>query len=245
METSYSFLLVHGSWHEGSAWDDVVHHLEEAGHRAYAPTVAGHGPGVNKDVTHADCVDSIVEYVEREDLSDFVLVGHSFGGTVIAKVAERMPDRISRLVFQNAFVPEDGSSLADEIPPHIQELFETLAAQSDDNTIMLPYEIWRDGFIGDSDESLARETYEYLSPEPYAPLVASLDLSTFYGLEIPSSYLYCTEDVALPPGPEWGWHPRMSNRLGVYRLVTMPGSHETMFTDPSGLAESILKAGRE
>jgi hypothetical protein len=37
----------------------------------------------------------------------------------------------------------------------------------------------------------------------------------------------------------------MTNRLGLYRLVGMPGSHEVMFTNPSGLAEKIVEAGRD
>lgn len=245
MSDQYTFLLVHGSWHDGSAWDDVSSHLRESGHEAYAPTLAGHGTGVDKDVDHADCVDSVVTFAEENGLDDFVLVGHSFGGTVVSKVAERIPDRIRRLVFQNAFVLEDGNSLMDEVPPHYRELFTTLADQSDDDTVMLPYDVWREVFINDGDETLAKETHEYLSPEPFGPFTEELDLETFYSLDIPSSYVYCTEDVALPPGSEWGWHPRMSNRLGMYRYVELPGSHETMFTNPSGLADAIVKAGRD
>ena len=62
-------------------------------------------------------------------------------------------------------------------------------------------------------------------------------------LEI-ESYLYCSEDMAVPQG-EWGWHPRMSSRLGLFRLVQMPGSHEVMFSNPAGLAEKIIAAGRD
>jgi hypothetical protein len=47
----------------------------------------------------------------------------------------------------------------------------------------------------------------------------------------------------MPPG-EWGWHPRLSSRLGTYRLVQMPGSHELMFSNPVGLADKIPEAGR-
>jgi hypothetical protein len=72
-----------------------------------------------------------------------------------------------------------------------------------------------------------------------------LDLKQFYSLPIPKSYLYCTEDNVLPQGEQWGWHPRMSNRLGLFRLVQMPGSHEVMFSNPVGLAEKIIVAGRD
>ncbi|MGI0029345.1 MAG: hypothetical protein ACREAQ_06520, partial [Nitrososphaera sp.] len=104
--------------------------------------------------------------------------------------------------------------------------------------------IWREAFINDADLELATSTYASLSPEPYQLFNDKLDLKKFYSLEIPRSYLNCTEDIALPPG-EWGWHPRMSSRLGLFRLVQMPGSHEALFTNPRGLAEKIVEAGRD
>lgn len=240
-----TFVLVHGSWHDGSAWDPVIAHLEDLGHTAYGPTVAGHGNGVNKAVTHDDCVTSIRDYIVERDLSDVVLLGHSFGGTVIARVAEEVPDRLRRLIFWNAFVPEQSNSLLDECPPNYRDLFAQLAEASEDNTVLLPFEIWRDAFIQDGDLDLAQSAYEKLSSEPYQPFVDKLDLTRFYGMQqLPKSYLNCTEDMALPQG-EWGWHPRMSNRLGLYRLVQMPGSHEVIFSNPEGLAEKIIEAGRD
>jgi pimeloyl-ACP methyl ester carboxylesterase len=242
--SEYQFVLVHGSWHDGSLWGPVADRLRELGHAVETPTIAGHGQGVDKAVTHEDCVRSIVDAIADPGLTDVVLVGHSFGGTIIAKVAEQIPERLRRLVFWNAFVPEDGHSLNDEVPPVFREMFDALAARTDDDTVMLPYPIWREAFINDADEALARSAYERLSPEPYQPFRAKLDLKAFYSLELPRSYLNCLEDISLPPG-EWGWHPRMSSRLGLYRLVQMPGSHEVIFTNPTALADKIVEAGRD
>lgn len=239
-----TFVLVHGSWHDGPLWGPVVEHLEAMGHTAHAPTVAGHGKNVEKNVNHNDCVRSIVDYVEENQLTDFVLLGHSFGGTVIARVAEEIPERLRRLVFWNAFVPQAGNSQMDELPPHYREMFTTLAAASGDNTVTLPFDTWREAFIQDADLETAQRTYDQLSPEPLQPILDKLDLKRFYQLETPKTYLNGTEDTALPPG-EWGWHPRMSSRLGLHRLVQLPGSHEVMFTNPKLLAEKIVEAGRD
>ncbi len=238
------FVLVHGSWHDGSAWDAVIQNLCNKGHHAHNPTIAGHGKGVDKGVNHVQCTTSITDYIVDEGLTDIILVGHSFGGTVIAKVAERIPDRIKRLVFWNAFVVEDGNSLNDELPPHYRDLFAELASASRDNTVKMPFSIWHQAFINDADMDLARATYEQLSTEPYQPFIDKLDLKRFYSLNIPKSYLNCVDDIALPQG-EWGWHPRMSNRLGLYRLVQMPGSHEALFTAPRTLADKLIEAGCE
>ena len=242
--TEYRFVLVHGSWHDGSAWKQVADQLDAAGHHVTAPTIAGHGKDADRDISHDDCVRSIVDHIVDSDLEDVVLVGHSFGGTVIARVAGEIPERIRRLVFWNAFVPEDGNALTDEIPPHYQELFESLANASGDNTVALPWPIWREAFINDADQELARSSFETLSPEPYRCFTDKLDLDGFYASKIPRSYLNCTEDIALPPG-KWGWHPRFSARLGLCRLVQMPGSHEVMFTNPTLLAQKIVEAGRD
>jgi len=75
-----TFVVIHGSWHDGSAWKGVARRLEELGHVAHAPTTAGHGKGVDKNATHSDAVKSVVDFVIERDLNDFVLVGHSSGG---------------------------------------------------------------------------------------------------------------------------------------------------------------------
>jgi pimeloyl-ACP methyl ester carboxylesterase len=239
-----TFVLVHGSWRDGSVWNRVIDRLQHHGHNAFGPTVAGHGKGVCKQVSHAQSTRSIVDFIVSRDLTDIVLLGHSYGGTIISKVVEVIPERVRRLVFWNGFVLNDGSTLLEAVPPHYRALFEQLAEASPDNTVMLPFSIWREAFINDADLDVARASYEQLSAEPYQQMTEPLDLRKFYTLDTPRSYLNGTEDIALPQG-EWGWHPRMSSRLGLYRLVQMPGSHEVIFTDPNGLADKIVEAGRD
>lgn len=239
-----TYVLIHGSWHDGDTWHDVAEAIRAQGNEVHTPTVAGHGKNAPKAVSHNDCVQSIVDYIHDRDLREVVLLGHSFGGTVIARVAEEVPERLSRLIFWNAFVPNPGNSLLDEVPPHYRAMFTDLAAASGDNTITLPFPVWREAFIQDADLAFATETYKLLSSEPFQPLCDKLDLTRFYQFETPRSYLNGTEDIALPPG-EWGWHPRMSGRLGLCRLVQLPGSHEVMFTNPTLLASKIIEAGRD
>lgn len=239
-----TYVLVHGSWHDGALWHEVAEPLRSAGHEVHTPTIAGHGTGVDKNVNHDDCVRSIAEYLAVNDLTDVVLLGHSFAGTVIARVAEEAPDRLRRLIFWNAFVPAPGNSLFDEIPPHYRELFSQLADSSPDYTVSLPWPIWREVFIQDADLALAESTFAKLSSEPFQPLLDKLPLTDFYATTIPKSFINGTEDIAMPPG-EWGWHPRMSSRLGMYRLVQLPGSHEVMFSNAALLAQKIVEAGRD
>ncbi len=240
----YTFVLIHGAWHDGSLWAPVAEHLRRLGHIVHTPTVAGHGKSADKNVSHADGVKSIVDYITGNGLEGFVLLGHSFGGTIVSRVAEAVPTRIRRLIYWNAFVLLDGESIADVSPPHYNTMMDGIAAASGDNTVMLPFPVWREAFVNDGDLETAQRTFDALSREPYRMLTDKLDLRTFPSLEIPRSYLNCTEDTAMPPGP-FAWHPRFSSRLGLHRLVQMPGSHEVMFTHPSLLAEKIVEAGRD
>lgn len=239
-----NFVLVHGAWHDGSCWDGVRAALESAGHAVRTPTLAGHGPDADLRATHADCAQGVVDCIVGQSLEDVVLVGHSFGGTVIQKVAEAIPERLARLVFLNAFVLRDGESLVDALPEDYARVFEVAARRSGDGTMVVPFEVFRDMFIGDADLATARRVHAGLRPIALALFAEQLDLKKFARLETPRSYLNCTEDIAFPQHAG-GWHPGMSGRLGVFRLVQMPGSHESMYTRPAALADKLIEAGRD
>ncbi|MGE5445263.1 MAG: alpha/beta fold hydrolase [Ignavibacteriales bacterium] len=240
---SKTFVLIHGTWHGGWAWQAVIRQLEARGHRAYAPTLTGHGSGDKRaGITHQDCVDSVVSYIRQHDLQDVILVGHSFGGTVVSKVVEYLPSRIKRLIFLDAFVLDDNESVYDNLPDALIQLLNQLAQSSLDNTTLLPWEVWRDHFIQDASEEVARALWEQLAPSPNQPNLEKLSLKTFYSLNIPKSYIASRQDLTLPPGC---FHPRMSSRLGAFKFVEMDGSHEVMFTRPTELSDKIIGASSE
>lgn len=112
-----TFVLVHGAWHGGWCWQRVSDLLTRQGHTVHAPTLTGVGershlssPSINL-TTH---VLDIVNEVKWKDLNNFVLCGHSYGGMVITGAAEQIGNRISSIVYLDAFLPENGQSL-DEI----------------------------------------------------------------------------------------------------------------------------------
>jgi pimeloyl-ACP methyl ester carboxylesterase len=235
-----TFVLIHGSWHGGWAWQGVVRQLSKRGHRAEAPTLAGHGPGTMRlGIAHQDCVRGVVSYIQQQRLKEVVLVGHSFGGSVIQKVAEEIPGLIERTVFLDALIVEDGHCVFDELPAEYVALFNGLAGTSTDNTMLVPWEVWRDNFMQDAPEREAHSVWEQLSPEPNQVNLDRLDLKRFYSLSIPKSFIYCRQDNALPPGC---FHPQMSSRLGQFKLLEMDGSHEVMFTRAEELADKIIEA---
>src|SRR6267142_2433742 len=122
-EDSYTFVLVHGGCHDGTLWQPVIERLEQLGHTAYSPTVAGHGKDVPKNVTHAELTKSIVDFIVGRDLTDFILVGHGYAGTIISKVVEVIPERVRRLVFWSAYVLNDGE------PDLVQRAYDQLSPE--------------------------------------------------------------------------------------------------------------------
>ena len=165
---------------------------------------------------HRDAVASAVDYVLREDLTDFVLLGHSDGGTTISRMAEEMPERIWRLAYWNAFVLNDGESIESVSPPHYKQLMDSIAASGahGPGAVKLPFPVWREAFMNDADLALAGNTYELTTPHPLRTLTDPVELKSFHELQIPRSYLNCTEDIAMPPG-EYAWCPRFPARLGL------------------------------
>ncbi|GGH20729.1 salicylate esterase [Paenibacillus segetis] len=245
-EQQLTFVLVHGSWADAHFWDGVAEVLRSQGHIVYTPEYAGHGNDPNKNVTHAMITKSVVDFITRHNLHNIVLVGHSFGGSVIQKVAEQIPDRIKRLVFWDAFVLKDGESVADELPPQTRQGFEQLRASSKDDTIMLPFTLFRDLFVNTATLEEARWMYTSVTPEPAGPLFEKLDLKVFYELPIPKGYVYFYQDGVLPQGEGFGWNPHMSTRLGQFRLIVGDGDHFTdTRTRPGMVAQKIYEAGRD
>ena len=235
-----NFVLVHGAWHGGWSWQPIADRLRAAGHRVVAPTCPGLGINDDpRDVTLADCVDSVVSLIERSGYRDITLVGHSWGGYVIADAAPRVAARLKRLVFWSAFVPDAGHPLIDELPPDYRALFAQLAAASPDNTVAMPLQVFQGGFLNDANPAVAEVVHSTLRPQPYRTFTDPPASGEAYrDLGVPLDYVLSADDVALPPG-EYGWD-RFPGRIKA-APVTVPGSHESQFTRPAELAEALMR----
>ncbi|WP_088041812.1 alpha/beta hydrolase [Bacillus sp. EAC] len=245
-QSQITFVLVHGSWVDPSFWNGISADLRKMGHVVHTPQLAGHGTDTNKNVTHEIVTKSVVDYITTKNLINIILVGHSFGGSVIQKVAEQLPDRIKRLVFWNAFVLNDGESMADQFPKQAQDFLLGLAQQSSDHTIKLPFSYFRETFVNLADLQTAQQIYNSTTPEPANPLVEKLDLKNFYRLTTPRSFINLQEDTVIPAGEQYGWYPHLASRLGIFRFIQGHGDHmSTAKLQPRRIAQLIVNAGRD
>ena len=115
-----TYVVAHGAWSSGWAWKKMHPLMQARGHRLFTPSYTGLGerahlahPNVDLETHITDVVNTLV----FEDLRDVVLVAHSYGGVVGTGVADRARDRIRRLIYLDAFLPEDGKSFAELTGP--------------------------------------------------------------------------------------------------------------------------------
>jgi pimeloyl-ACP methyl ester carboxylesterase len=108
------YVIVHGAWGGSWAFKKIDSLLTAAGHVVYRPSLTGQGERVHlatPSVNLSTHINDVVNTILFEDLRDIILVGHSYGGMVITGVADRVPDRIRRLVYLDAMVPKDGETV--------------------------------------------------------------------------------------------------------------------------------------
>jgi len=125
MQNRATYVLVHGAWHGSWCWKRVRKGLRDAGRQVFTPTLTGVGERSHLNTAAVDLsthIADVVNLLRWEDLSDVILCGHSYGGSVIRGIADRVPERIRTLVYLDGFVPEDGESVFDLTPEHAHHL---------------------------------------------------------------------------------------------------------------------------
>ncbi|WP_052665935.1 alpha/beta fold hydrolase [Nitriliruptor alkaliphilus] len=241
---THTYVLISGAWHGGWAWRPVAEHLRAQGHLVLTPTLPGLADGDDPTAHNlVDVSDFLVNLIDQHDLDDVTLVGHSWGGYPMTAAVPKLLARLREVVYWSAFVPTEGASLLDEVPPHYVELFTALAEASGTDSVTLPLEVWQQAFMQDATDAVQRLVHTLLVPQPMNYFRQPVDPVDFQAIGLPVRYLVSQEDVALPPG-EYAWTPRFPDRLGVAPEF-VPGSHEACFTQPKALAEALTRRSAE
>ncbi|ATW49156.1 alpha/beta fold hydrolase [Streptomyces xantholiticus] len=226
------FVLVAGAWLGAWAWDGVVPRLSAAGHGAHPLTLSGLADKQGVSAGQQTHVRDIVDEVERLDLRDVVLVGHSYSGIPAGQAAERIGDRLSHVVFVDSEVPADGESFASNWWQG-QEKFE--ASIAGNGGFWAPLTAADCEGQGLTDEQVAR-LVGGSTPHPGASLTEPAVLTRPLG-ELPATYIKCLLDG---PEPTDGVARLLTG--GNWRLVEMNTGHWPMFSQPDELARILLAA---
>ncbi|GAA3961368.1 alpha/beta fold hydrolase [Actinoplanes auranticolor] len=228
-------VLVPGAWHGAWSWHAVGQRVRAAGHRAYAITLPGLAMGDDPTgLRLADAVDHVVAEVERRDLRDVVLVGHSFAGIPITGAVPRLTGRLAAIAFFSAFVPLRGQSQADAMGPELNGYLRATIEKSPDGTVAVDFASFQAMLMQDEPEPLQRLVYDQLTPQPGGYMLDALGVDGVGASGLPVTYVLAEKDLALAaPGEE------LAARAGVEPLL-VPGTHEALLTHPDEVARALL-----
>jgi pimeloyl-ACP methyl ester carboxylesterase len=240
------FVLVHSAWFGGWCWRKLVPLLAGHGHSVHTPTLTGLGdrshlahPGIVLQ-TH---VDDLVNTLTYQDLRAVILVGTSSSGAVITGVADRVPDRISQLIYVDAFVPGDGQALWDLIPPQRRPAMQTLV-QTEGFGWLLPR------LAEPPWEQLAREAWQVtdeadltwmlprLRPTPFGFFTSPVRLVNPAAERLPSTYVRCRRWA----NASFDRYAEFADQDPRWHLYHLDSGHLPYITRPHQLAPILLQS---
>lgn len=233
-----TFVLVHGVWHGGWCWSRVAEPLRARGHRVTTPTHTGLGERshlLSKAITMDTFVEDIVNHLVFENLHDVILVGHSFGGAPITGAADRVPERIAKLIYLDGAVMEDGETWFGLLPPEIAADRKRQAAEATGG-VSLP--VAPAASFGVTDPNDAAFLEGRLTPHPLATFSTPLRLANPAGNNLPAHYIRCTDPEYVPA--KLGLGRARDKGWPVSELET---GHDAMVIAPQATADLLERLG--
>ena len=235
--TGKTFLVAHGAWSAGWAWKKMHPLMAAAGHRLVTPTYTGLGERehlANPSIDLETHIQDMLGVIKFEQLQNFVLIGHSYGGMVATGVADRVPERISRLIYLDAFVPRDGQAMVDLLGAEAAARLRT-AVKGGDGWRVAPSAIPPDTSPED-----AKWIHALRLPQPLRTLETPLRLH--HGdTRIPRSYVYYTRSGPGDPFQAFAARAR-TEHWDYHQLDASHSAHVTAPEALMGLLNSIVDA---
>jgi pimeloyl-ACP methyl ester carboxylesterase len=229
-----TFVLVHGAWHGGWCWGRVSPHLRAAGHTVFTPTLTGLSDRahlVSPSVNLSTHVEDIVRMLDAEDLTDVVLVGHSYAGMVISGVAEQRPERLRLRVHLDGFLPENGEAAIDILPDVPASHYREAVKGPGFGWMIPPRSLEK---LGVTDQADIDWLTPRLTPQPSGTYWEKIVL-TEASESVAGVYIECVDWMRV--------FTRFAERAAVkgwptYELATC---HEAMVTAPNALTQMLLE----
>jgi pimeloyl-ACP methyl ester carboxylesterase len=230
-----TFVLIHGSWHGGWCWEQLVPLLEANGHHVLAPD----SPGMGEDRTpfaedvFGQWVDAAAAVVESRS-EPVVLVGHSRGATIVSAVAERIPDRLAQVIYLTGYTLAAGEALM-EVRAASDAVYAAVMPTADGSAVSIDPNAALELFYGQSPLEVAASATARLCPEPLQPASVRLKLTGDRFGRVRLAYIEASEDCALPLELQ----REAQTRWAFERVVTLPSDHSPFLSMPTRLADTL------
>ena len=217
---------------------DVKKILEKNNKIVYTPTLTGMGERVhliNSAIDHHTYVKDILNIIKYESLDNIVLLGHSYAGLVVTCVASEIPHKISKLIYLDAFIPENNKSHLDTKPKEVQEIFIKIAKEQGEDWKIPPSISFLKKW-GIEDDEQCKTLLKKMTPITLASLQKPVIFNENKLKSIPTTYISCSAaktqddiDPFIDVARNKGW-----------KHLTIKASHLAMITHPKLLAGTIL-----
>lgn len=218
------YLFVPGAWDGGWDYAKVDSILRAKGDIVYRPTLTGLGERVhlsNSTINLSTHIADIVNVIKFENLHHVILVGHSYGGMVISGVAEQMPERISRLIYLDAMVPNDGES----VQTLCGDMWDYMMAPNiKDSLVLYPFGATKSMFPTDV-------------PQPLKTFTEPLKISNPLVKKIPTAFILMTQNGESNSATDQMGLSRAKARN--WKVYTFEGGHYSMREQPENLVQKL------
>ena len=232
-----TFVLVHSAWLGAWQWEGVKNILEAEGHNVITPDLPGHGNDKTSpaDITMDNYVNTILSILDSQE-EDVILLGHSFNGITISRVAELRPNKIKSLVYLTAFLLPNGGSFFGAVQGvEGSKAVENFYLSEDKTFALVKEEEIQNAFAHDIPKEVFDGAKPYIVPEPSAPLMYELEITNENFGQVPKYYIECTEDKAIPVEIQ-----RAMYTDKVVKSFSINSSHTPNFSQPEKVAEILL-----
>ncbi|WP_430409372.1 alpha/beta fold hydrolase [Kordia sp.] len=236
-----TFLLIHGAWEGAWSWKETTAYLEKNGHTVNAIDLPGHG----NDKTPTATI-NIALYANRvkDELTktegQVILVGHSFGGFIISKVAEEMPEKIEKLVFIASAVPYEGKTAVEVFEEDEgSEFLENLLFSEDKSTVTMTRETIKNIVFTGATDAQIDAVLPNLVAQATAPFFEKVITTEENFGKVPKAYIETTLDRVITLKAQ----RHGQKMLGITESVTLAYGHVPLETAPKQLAAALHKVG--
>jgi pimeloyl-ACP methyl ester carboxylesterase len=237
-----TFVLVHGAFAGAYAWDLIVPALESAGHQVITFDLPGHGADLTppQNVTFDAYVDTVAQHIDNQS-EKVILVGHSMGGVVITAVAEKMPEKIAKLVYLSAYLPKNGQNLQELAESDAESLIgRNLQFTPDYSGGYLPEAITEQVFAGDCSDDIKHLVVEQSKGrlEPLAAFQAKTVITDANFGSVDKYYIETLKDQGVGTSLQ---KQMVADNGTVKQVFSIDSGHSPYFAKPAELV-AILTA---
>jgi pimeloyl-ACP methyl ester carboxylesterase len=235
-----TIVLVHGAWADASSFAPVTEKLQSDGYTVL------NAPNPLRGL--ADDAADVAAFVNQATTGPVVLVGHSYGGSVITNAATTIP-RVEALVYVDAYAPakgesvfeltgaEPGSALAVPDPSTVFNFVSYPGAKNGDVDTYIKPQLFGKDFAAELPTAQTRELAASQRPVTLSALKAASDTPAWIGIK--SFFFIGTADEVIPAAEQFAMAKRAH---GV--IVTGNADHLSMLEQPSRVAALIERAAR-